>query len=699
LGFVVGIDIGGTFTDFIVVDLSTGEILENLKILSTPENPERAVIEGLKILIDKFNPNDFEFVLHATTIATNALLGQVKLELPKAVLVTTRGFRDVLEIARQNRPKLYDLMFMKPKPLIERRYRLEVSERIDAEGKIVEELNYSDLENVAKFVLDKGVKSVAICFLNSYINSIHEEMAEDFLRKRLGEEIFISPSYKVCKEFREYERTSTTVINALLKPIVSKYLNRLEKNIREILPRAKFFVMESNGGSASIKLVAERPYTIIESGPAAGVIATRFLAKQLGIKNALSFDMGGTTAKAGLVINGEALITTEYEVGGEVHAGRVVKGSGYPIRFSFIDLAEVSAGGGTIIWIDEGGGLRVGPLSAGADPGPVCYGKGGMDPTITDANLMLGRLNPEYLLGGDLRIDRELSKKVFMDKIASKLGLSLEEASIAALNIANLVMARAMRIVSLERGYDPRDLTLVAYGGAGSMHAIALAEELNIKSIIVPLTPGLFSTYGLLASNIKHTIIEFYGKKLSEIDFSDLNERIKKILNRLENVLRTETTVVSEILFNIQFDMRYVGQGFELIVPIGNLDEKNFVDVIRERFEEKHKAVYGYIMEDEEIEIVNLRIDGILSLVDLKMREIKSNAGKIDEALIDHRQVYFENEGDYIRTPVYSRERLTPRSVIQGPAIIEQYDTTIVIYPNWVANVDKYGNIIITREG
>jgi N-methylhydantoinase A len=494
---IVAVDIGGTFTDFVYVrgDGSLGFY----KVLSTPRSPEVAVLEGLRVL------GGASFVVHATTIATNALRGQVGLELPRVALVTTRGFRDVVEIGRQNRPRLYDPFFEKPRPLVPRDFRFEVDERVDFRGSILRPLDVRELESLGSRLGALGVESAAMVFLHSYANPVHEVLAEGVLSRYVG---YVSPSYKVAPEPREYERTSTTVVNATLMPIVSGYLERLIKGLRE-LGVMELSIMSSSGGLVTVEEAMVRPVQIVESGPAAGVIATAELSRMLGTPRAIGFDMGGTTAKAGTVVDFEVEVTSEYEVGGEAHHGRIVKGSGYPVRFPFVDLAEVSAGGGSIIWRDEVGALRVGPISAGADPGPVCYGRGGVRPTITDANLALGRIG-DYMLGGAMKLDRSASIKALQ-----ALG-DPEVVAWEAISIANLEMARAIRLVTVERGLDPADFTLVAFGGAGPQHAVEIAEELGVRSVVVPPHPGLFSALGLLLADWRFEARVAYPVDLEE---------------------------------------------------------------------------------------------------------------------------------------------------------------------------------------
>jgi N-methylhydantoinase A len=640
----VAIDIGGTFTDFIILS-EVGEV-STIKVLTNPRNPGEViqnVIEGLNCEVEE--------VVHATTLATNALLGQENLNIPRTALLTTKGFRDVIEIGRQNRPRLYDLYFEKPKQIVPRELRIEVDERVNADGEILKEVDEREIEEKVSKI---KAEAVAVSYLHSYINLHNELKTKEVLKKYFK---YISISSEVAPEPREYERTSTTVINAALMPIVSSYL----ENIQSSLPTDNFYIMSSSGGLVDINEALNKPVQLIESGPAAGVIAS---ASFLPEENLISFDMGGTTAKAGVVINGKFEITSEYEVGGEVHHGRVVKGSGYPIRFPFVDLAEVSAGGGTIIWRDEANALRVGPISAGADPGPICYNKGGNKPTITDANLVLGRLGEE-LLGGNMKLYKEKALEGL-----SRLGDPYEVSKVA-LDLANLEMARAIRLVTVERGLDPSNFSLIAFGGAGPQHALYLADEIGIKRVIIPPYPGLFSALGLLLADWRFEARKSYPKDL-ERDFKELENKLIDRLKKVDYFIRYA-------------DVRYKGQGWELTIQV-----PENVNEIRKVFEDKHLATYGFVMSDREIEIVTIRVFAIRRRVMPKISPAFGNENKPKEI----RKVLIED--DWVNTEVYVREKLPKGFEIRGPAIIEEYSSTIVVKPGWKALVDD--SIIMVRE-
>lgn len=651
----VAVDVGGTFTDFVFVkeDGSIGYF----KILSTPRSPEVAVLEGLKFI------EGVSEVVHATTIATNALRGQVGLELPRVALVTTRGFRDVIEIGRQNRPRLYDLFFEKPRPLVPRDLRFEVDERVDARGYLLKPVDVVAVEALGSKLREYNVESTAIVFLHSYVNPINERAAEEVLSKFTP---YVSPSYKVSPEPREFERASTTVVNAALMPIISRYLARLLDGLRSLGAKG-LYAMSSSGGLVDVEEAALRPVQLVESGPAAGVVAAAEFARLLGIPKAISFDMGGTTAKTGTIVGYEFELTSEYEVGGEAHHGRVVKGSGYPVRFTFVDLAEVSAGGGTIIWRDEAGALRVGPLSAGADPGPACYGKGGVEPTLTDANLLLDRIG-EYMLGGSMKLHRELSLKAF-----SKLG-DPEATASEALQLANLEMARAVRLVTVERGLDPSEFTLIAFGGAGPQHAVFIAEELGIGSVVIPPYPGVFSALGLLMADWRFEARVAYPEDL-ENSYVKLEEELSKRLGRVDYFVRYA-------------DVRYEGQGWELTVPIARPAR---IEDVRRVFEEKHMATFGFKL-DAPVEVVLIRVIAVVRRLKPNLRTPPLRG---EPRVRSYRDVNFG--GSRVKTPVYWRDEIPVSFTIEGPAVVEEYGSTTLVPEGWRAYAGGLGELRLVR--
>lgn len=688
--FRVSVDVGGTFTDLVALDEETGRV-ENIKVPSVPRNPERGVTDAFEKWLAGHDADRVRLVGHATTIATNALLGQVDLEVPKVALVTTRGFRDVVEIGRQRRAEVYNLFFQRPPQLVERRYRFEVDERIDHDGAVAVELDEAQLKTILNRVKKLGISSVAFSFLNSYANSAHEERALE-LAKEKKTAPYLTASSRISKEYREYERTSTAVVNAALMPIIHKYLTQLSEDLKGLGVEAPLYVMQSNGGLSTAANVSEKPATIVESGPAAGVIAAAWLGELVGAGDIISFDMGGTTAKAGTVRGRIPEVVPEYEVAGHIHMGRLVKGSGYPVRFPFIDLAECSSGGGTIAWADEGGALRVGPTSAGAYPGPACYGRGGTQPTITDANLLLGRLNPGNLLSGGMPIYPEKGLAA-LEELGGKVGLGAEETAVSIIRIANSMMGKILRIVSVERGYDPRGFTLVAFGGAGPMHVCALAEELEVAKIIVPPNPGMFSALGLLTADLFHDYIRPVVRRVSGVAPVDIEAAYRMMEVEGKATLGAEGVPGANMSFLRQADLRYMGQAYELTVRAPKRVDGESLAAMIIGFHRRHAEAYGYSAEAEPVELVNLRLRaiGAIPKPDLK-------GGKRGEADVSgERRVYYETDGGWADTPVIQRgEGWT--GTLEGPAIVEQYDATTVVYPGWRVETDGVGNLILGRK-
>ncbi len=684
----VGIDIGGTFTDLFAMDEASGEILA-VKVPSTPRSPSGGALQALKQLSRK----DLSSVVHASTIATNVFLGQMGLELPKAALLATEGFKDVIEIGRQKRQKLYDLFFEIPKSLINKEWRFDVRERISHKGEVIVALDEPRVKEIAKKLKEKGIGVVAISFLHSYVNPDHEKKAREIILEEFSDTSAVCVcSHEMDPEYREYERTSTTLINALLIPVVSDYLNDMERKIKEMKVRegCRFYAMQSNGGMTTFQSACLKPAAAIESGPSAGVMSCALLARNLNLPNVLTFDMGGTTAKTGAIFNFQPDIVTEYEVGGRVHSGRIIRGSGYPVRHPFLDLAEVSSGGGTIAWIDKDGSLKVGPISAGAEPGPVCYGKGGDDPTVTDANLVLGRLS-SYLLGREMELRRELAEKQLMEKIAKPLTFTLEEASSGIIKLCVMQMAYALRIVSLERGYDPRDFVLVAFGGAGPLHCCYLADELGITNIIVPPNSGLFSALGLIVSDIRRDYLRSVIGVVDEYEEDSFEESFRGMEIQAKEEMKNEGLKEEEIVILRQMDIRYFGQSYEIIVPYVGLTKTV------ESFHDRHRDIYGYSSDKETVEIINLRITAIGKMGKLSPKSFSvKDKIPLRGALIGKRNVYFDNRG-WVETNVFRREGLNAGNEIPGPAVIEQYDSTVLVPPDWKVDVDRFLHLMLTK--
>lgn len=650
----VSVDIGGTFTDIIVQKDDT--IAGFYKVPTTPRQPEIGVANGLS---DNLGNETISELVHATTIGTNALLGQYGLEIPTIALVTTMGFRDVIEIGRQNRSKLYDLFFQRPRSIVSRDNRFEVKERTTSQGKILEAPDLKSLPDIIQEIKNRKASSVAVSFINSYLNSSNEEE----VYKRLSEHFkYMSVSSRIAPEQREYERTSTTVVNAALMPIVSRYVRNLEEKLKDF-GDPELSIMASSGGLISTDEVYSRPVQIVESGPAAGVIAAFEVSKLLGLGNVISFDMGGTTAKAGTIVDGEVSITSEYEVGGESHYGRITKGSGYPVRFPFVDLSEVSAGGGTIIWKDKAGAVKIGPISSGADPGPICYGKGGTEPTITDANAALGIIG-NHLLGGKMALDVEASVKGL-----SKLGDPYDIAE-SALNLADLEMARAIRIVTVERGLDPADFTMMAFGGAGPQHAARIADELGVNKVVIPSRPGLFSALGILYSDWKFEARSSFPDDPVQ-EFTGLETRLRKEHRNVE--------------FLRYADCRYKGQGSELTVPVKNTARFE----IEKLFKQLHQSTFGFSL-NREVEIVTIRVFALIlrSKPKLKSDQKPGDGHSTRSAVISGRQITLD---------AYERPSLEIGRKVSGPCAIDDYDSTTFVPEGWFASLGNLGEIVMER--
>ena len=691
----LGVDIGGTFTDATLINEESGEV-RITKVPSTPSDPSDGFITAtLRVLREAgLPPSDLSYVIHGTTVATNAIIEK---KTARTAFLTTEGFSDMLEIARQTRPSLYDLQFVKPTPLVPRYLCFGIPERLDARGAVVKALDEAVVGDVAGKLMAEKVESVAVCFLHSYANAEHEQRAGRILRQAMPG-VPVSLSTELAPEFREYFRASTTVINASVRPVVARYLKGIEDRLLKEGVKAELLVMQSSGGVFTFEAAMEQPVPMVESGPAAGVIAANYLGQALGYSDVMSFDMGGTTAKAALIQDGTPTVTKEYEVGATAAPGAgTSRGKGYPIRTPVIDLVEVGAGGGSIAWVDSGGAMRVGPQSAGADPGPACYGKGGTEPTVTDANLVLGRLNPQYLLGGELPLDLNRASQAIEERCAWPLGMTLVEAALGIIEIANAAMVNALRLVSVQRGYDPRDFVLIAFGGAGPVHANRLAEELGPPTTVIPTSPGTTSAIGLLASDLKH---EYASTLIRHVDGLEPQE-VEAAFHRLEAqgkaALALDGIPEGQMTFTRYVDMRYIGQSFELAVPVpdGTLDQGS-LDAVTEGFHKEHERAYGHSAPEESVEFVSLRSTAIGAISRPALGgPIGNDASEPGERA---RPVYFSEAGAYVDCPVYDRYQLVPGEKIDGPGIVEEMDSTTVIHPGWAAEVDRFGNLLLSAR-
>src|SRR5712664_2340027 len=670
----VGIDVGGTFTVIIVFDVMSRKAPEIVKVPTVPKQPSFAILEALKRYQDR--AEQVALISHATTIATNALLTQTGLA--KTALITNQYFRDVLEIGRQRRPEIYNLDTKRPKQLVERRNRFTVKGRRLVNGSSRTPLAENELSKVSKEIIRREMESVAIAFLNSYANPSDEIKAERILR-RSGFKGHIDISSRVDPQYREYERSSTTVVNASLVPLMFQYLRGFQSELERIGFHCAFYVMNSDGTASALTQASKRPISIIESGPAAGVLSAANLARKLSLDKVITFDMGGTTAKAATIIKGMPDLSYEFEAAGRSYHGRSIKGSGYPVRQPFIDLAEVSAGGGTIAWLDEAASLKVGPESAGADPGPAAYGKGGKQATVTDANIVAGRINPSQLLGGHLKLHYDLAVRAIR-RLSSKLGTSVDKTDESILRIVNSNMSKALSLVSLERGRDPREYTMIAFGGSGPVHACDLAEELGIRRIVVPLHPGLFSAFGLLTAELSRTFTQpIHATENVERTFAQLRKQARKSLK--EEGFTTHQTIE-------QVDLRYQGQAHEITVPY----EKKAN--LTELFGREHKKLYGYLSLDA-VEAVNARVRVIIPTPKAKFVKKRLHASKSAPPILSRRMSLL---GSWQKVPVYDRMRLLPGVSGKGPCIIEEYDSTTIVGKNWAWMVGPYDEIDLTTR-
>ena len=690
--YSVGVDIGGTFTDVVLMD-ARGAIVAEHKVDTTPAALEACFVEALSRASEKCRPEDIHRILHATTVATNSVLEGKG---ARTALVVTEGFRDILEIARQRRPSLYDLKAERARPLVPRRLCIEVRERLGSDGSVVTPLQDSELQRIAACVEGTRAESVVIALLFSYLNASHEQKLRDYLSKSFPQKLVIASS-DVIPEFREFERTSTAVLVGYLKPIFAAYTKNLSN---ELVSRGhaagKLLIMNSAGGVMSPDAARDRPHAIVESGPAAGVIAAATLAEQLGEKNVISFDMGGTTAKASLIESGAYRTTTEYEIGGGVHQSLAVRFTGYPIKAPMIDLTECSAGGGSIASVDDVGVLKVGPRSAGADPGPACYGRGGTEPTVTDANVVLGRINPDYFVGGEARLDRRLAHAAIESRIARPLGMTVMEAAAGIIDIVNAHMARILRVVSVARGLDPRDFALIAFGGAGPLHAADLAADLGIPRVIVPEAPGVFSALGLLWADLRADFSSTVRRNVTR----DHAEHIQGALGRVEAEaqawLEREKVPAKRRALARSAEMRYPLQNYEINVPLpaGRVNAAWIARACK-AFHAVHQRLYSYCDREEQVQLVNVRVAAVGRTDRPRPRLLDRGGASAQPALKGRRKVHFQEAGSFVDCPVYERNRLRAGNRVAGPALIEQADSTVVVPPSLSAAVDVHGRIVL----
>lgn len=685
-GFRIAVDIGGTFTD---IALLTDEgLIHQSKVSSTPSDPSVAVVEGVGQLLAELAiaPSAVREVLHGTTVGSNTILQRKG---ARTGLITTRGFRDVLEIGRIRMPDMFDLTWDKPKPLVPRRHRLEVIERMAADGEVIEPLSEDSVIAAGEALVAAGIEAVAIAFINSYRNPAHELQAETILRKKFPQ-LLVTTSCAVLPEMKEYERTSTTVVNAYLLSAMRSYLQRLESGLRGIGVHAPILVMTSNGGMLAAGVTCDKPVLVVASGPAGGVIGAARLGVARDDSDVIVFDMGGTTAKAVIIEDGRPTMTSEYEFrDGISTSSRFIKAGGYMLKVPAIDIAEVGAGGGSLAGIDKGGLLVVGPESAGAAPGPACYGLGNERPTVTDANVVLGFINDSALAGGKLAIDRGLSEKAIRHHVGDPLGLPLSDAAHGIRAVANAAMARAVRAVTVERGRDPRDLTLMAFGGNGGVHAPDLARLLGIPRVVVPPMSGIFSAIGMLASDIEHTALKVVSRRLDRMSADDLKAIKAGLQREVAARLADDGYRAGRTAFLWEADLRHEGQATELTVPF----EGDDLDDIRERFVAEYLKTYGY-RDTTPIELMKLRVAGRGlrdNRLDFGAMKIADRASATRAAT---RRISFARGEPAVEVEVVGRNAVGS-AARPGPLIIDEFDATVVVPPDARVHRDAIGCIVL----
>jgi N-methylhydantoinase A len=691
MGWRIGVDIGGTFTDVALVDEATGRI-GVAKVPTTPDDLAEGVIGALAMAMIRHEVTAAEVGLlsHATTVVTNAIMEETG---ARAALITTRGFRDVLELRRSARANLYDLFQDAPATLIPRRRRFEITERIGADGAVVTPLAEHEIDALIATLKDARVEAVAVALLFSFLNPDHEQRLGARLREALHVPIYLSS--EVLPEIKEFERTSTTAVCAYVGPILSSYLERLQRVTKShALP--PLYLMGSNGGMLEADEAVAMPALAVESGPAAGVVAAALVARQTGRPNLLSFDMGGTTAKASLIRGGHYETTPDYEVGGGSSMSRWMNGTGHPIRVPVIDLAEVSAGGGSIAWVDRAGALRVGPKSAGADPGPVCYGRGGSEPTVTDCNLLLGYLDRRSLLGGELAIDHSAAEAAIRKRLAEPLGVDVRSAAAGVIDVVNHAMAEVLKIVSLQRGHDPRDFVLAAFGGAGPLHATALADELGIAEVICPPIPGAFSALGLIGTDLKRDYVRTLYTTTATADPAAVEAAFVALEREGAAMLERAGVAPARRRFERLVDARYARQSYELAVPVPpRAIDAAALSEIAESFHDRHRATYGHDNRSEPVQIVSVRVAAIGAIPPLTIRDRPSPSAT--DAAKAKRPLWFRDSGA-VEATIYDRKRLPAEWRGAGPLVIESVESTILVPPGWQAKMNQDGFVLLTRQ-
>ncbi len=678
----VAVDVGGTFTDVLIFDEETGGLTEG-KVLSTPEDPSKGVVEGIEAVCEKVGISfpDLHLFFHGTTVVTNMILTNTG---SRVGLLTTRGHEQILHLARAWTPgPLYGWMALqKPDPPADPTDTVGISERISSGGEILAELDESEVREAIKWLVDRGVESLAIGFLNSYVNPAHERRARDIVREAYPE-LSVSISADIGQEYGEYERTLTTVVNTAVQPRTMLYMRNFEKSIGEKRFGGALSIVRSDGGAMSTEAVAERPIQIALSGPSGGVTGSAYLAREIGVPDILTFDMGGTSTDVSLCLDGETPVRRDIQLGY------------FQFKSPAVDVHSVGAGGGSIAFVSASGALQVGPASAGADPGPAAYGRGGEAPTVTDANVVLHRIPPGVALGGTLEMDEEAARRA-VQTVAEPLNMSVEEAAEAILEIVNENMHAALRVVSVERGHDPREFGLVAFGGAGPMHACSLGRLIRSHPVVVPPTPGVMSAFGFLSSDIQNEFPETYLRTAEETPASELKTAVEGLISQADEWLDGEGVDEDQKRFDLYADCRYYLQNIQIPCRF-ELDELQGEDsaFLRERFEEAHSQRYNFELPDSPLEIATVRVIGRGTIKGVTLSESEGVSGDdVSDAVMRTEQAYF---GGWVETPLLDRNKLRPGNEIVGPAVVVQDDTTTVIEPGYRGAVDRFGNILIER--
>jgi N-methylhydantoinase A len=691
-GYRLGCDIGGTFTDFVLVNDHTGEFTIN-KCLTTPGDPSDAVEQGIRELLERtpgFMPK-IEEIIHGTTLVINAIIERKG---AKTGLITTRGFRDVLELGRELRYDAYDIFAEYPLPLVPRSLRYEVSERITVDGRVIKTLDEPEVHQVLAALLEQGIESLAVCLMNSYENPVHEKKIQEIIRQA-APDLSLSTSFEVLPQIREYERTCTTATNAYVKPITAKYLARLSSRLESLGFKGKLFIMLSSGGITSVETAQQFPVRIIESGPTAAVIASQHYGRMFQIKDMFCFDMGGTTAKSCLIQKGKAGLVSTFEVG---RVQRFKKGSGLPIQVPVVDLMEIGAGGGSIAKMSKMGLLQVGPESAGADPGPACYGRGGENPTVTDADLVLGYLDPEYFLGGTMPLDKTAAERALAEKVARPLGTTTVGAAFGIHDLINETMAAAAKTHIAEKGGNPNIVTISAFGGAGPVHAYGLAKKIGAPRILVPPLAGVGSALGFFTAPVAFDLTRSHRVTLDNANFDEIEALFRELEAEGAAILQ-QAGKDQTVIFERTLMMRFVGQGAETDLRLEHKSFQQWEKIqIRELFDDIYKKLYGRTYPETPVEFVTFKVRASLPRREFRIPPLQQTTGKLADCVKGERQAFSLVRKEYIPFTVYDRFKLYPGAAMKGPAIIEEKESTIIVGEDAQSGVDEYGFVWIDLQ-